>query len=498
LPELPAPAPVTGETDINQLPQLPELPAPAPLTPETDITQLPELPVGGSPAPVTAEIAITQLPELPVGGSPAPLTPETDITQLPELPAPAPVTGETDINQLPELPELPAPTIIENRVNSLAQLASEATAPTIPQLQNPSQTLSQQWQGLADLSKTQLKLTDLEPSVAQKIYQAFQKYHEASNLAAIATELSQHPPESFAPAVSHSQIEQQRLESLQGVQKELNRLLAELEAHKTALDSEMQKVWNEMEQHLPLAELNWIQANISLLPVFSSGDDSLYPLTALWPNAVAHQSQRLQICRQNAQLFEAQRQEYAALATGINTNRWQIIGYQRNACGRQGEIWSLVTDSHRLALKNQYLSQSAIAAQNRQALETLARAIQQSATLLWDAEFMENTRNSQEMVRQAAGVTLALVQPQQTESLNPQKAPEQSQLQVAGATAQDCKEIQFEVISIQAMPAAKPRDWQTARFLLLYRQQLTARKVIQQLEYAKIEVDIAMQQAGRG
>jgi hypothetical protein len=285
--------------------------------------------------------------------------------------------------------------------------------------------------------------------------------------------------------------------------------LAELGQHKTALESEIQKVWNEMEQQIPLSELNWIQANISLIPVFASGDDSLQPLAALWQNAAAHQLQRLQSCRQNAQLFEAQRQQYAALATGINPHFWQVVGYQRNACGRQGEIWGWVTDSHLLDQKNLDLLQAAIAAQNRQALENLARALQQSPTLLWHAEFMENNKNSQQPVAPCAGDALALVQPQETESLNPQKAPEKyqqqgcqteqhpAQPQVAGAAGEGFQEMQSEVKYIQEKAASKPRDLQTARFLLLHRQQLAARKAIQQLESVKIEVDLAMQQAGR-
>ncbi len=521
--ELPVePAPVAAEIAIAQLPVEPnpvaseviiaELPVePAPVAAEIAIAELPvepnpvvpeviiaELPV--EPAPVAAEIAIAQLPvepnpvapeviiaELPV--EPNPVVPEVVITQLPV--EPAPVAPEVIIAELPVEPA-PAPVAEID----ITQLPVEPN-PVATEVPNPQQTLSQEWQTLAALSLAQLKLTDFEPSVAHKISQAFQKYQEASTLAAIAPQVLQHPAESVASDVSPSQIEQQRLQSLQGLQKELDQLLAELGQHQTALESEIQKAWNEMEEQIPLAELNWMQANISLIPVFSSGYDSLQPLAALWQNAAAHQLQRLQSIRQKAELFEAQRQQYAALATAINPHLWQVVGYQRNACGRQGEIWSWVTDSPPLAQKNQYLSQAAIAAQNRQALETLARALQQSATLLWDAEFMENTRNSQEMVRQAAGVTLALIQPQQTESLNPQNAPEQSQLQVAGATAQGFPEMQSEVTAIQEKGAAKHRDLQTARFLLLYWQQLAARQAIQQLESVKIEVDIAMQQAGR-
>ncbi len=530
------PAPVVASVVIAQPPV-----EPAPVAPEATTAQLPV-----EPNPVAAEVAIASLPvepapvapeattaQLPV--EPNPVAPEAATAQLPVEPAPvvasvviaqppvepAPIVAEVAIAQSPVEPAPivasvaiaqplaePAPTVTEVPVNSLERLAFEATEPAIPQLQNPQQTLSKERQTLAYLSLTQLKLTDLAPSVAQEISQNFQKYHEASTLAATVTKALQQPAEGLTPDASPSQIEQGRLQSLQDMQKELDQLLAELGQHKTVLEEETQQVWNEMEQQIPLVELKWIQANISLLPVFSGGDSSLG--AALWRNAAALQLQLAQSCRKKAALFEAQRQQYAALAAGINPHFWQVVGYQRNACGRQGEIWGWVTDSHPLAQKNHYLLQAAIAAQNRQALQNLAElAQQQSATILWPAKFIENSRISPEPVASCAGDVLAQVQPQERESLNPQKAPEKSQLPAfptqqqpaqpksAGAPAQGFQEIPSEVTSIPEKAAAKARDLQTARLLLLYWQQLAVRKALQQLESAKVDVELAIQQAGR-
>jgi chromosome segregation ATPase/pimeloyl-ACP methyl ester carboxylesterase len=283
----------------------------------------------------------------------------------------------------------------EGRVRVLARPASEATEAAIAQLQNTQQDLLDQWQVLADLGNPDLTLAELQSEVGQKIAGAFDKYQQVSTDAAIAAAQAQQWAEALALATSHYQIEQARLQELQARQKQLEEQLAGLGQQKTALEAETQQLLDGIKQQIAQAESDLARATAKLSNPFADVDDNLQTNSTPWRNAAARQQQLAQSFQQQAWGFAAQQQHYAAVAAGINPNRWQVVGHQRRLSGRQKEIWGLGTNPNLVKQKNQLNWQAGIAAQNRQALTQLAQqAQQQAATLNQYAQFLDDRRNS--------------------------------------------------------------------------------------------------------
>ena len=242
----------------------------------------------------------------------------------------------------------------EGRVQTLERAASEPTEQAIKSLVNTQESLFEQRQALADLGNPALTLSELEEAAKTKIAEAVEKYQQVSTEAAITTAQAQQWAEALALATQHYQIEKARLQALEAQKKKLEEKLVKFGEEKTALVKETETLLANIKEQIAKAEADLPKAKDKLTNPFGDADDSLqFSAEAVRQSALRQQELAQQFQSQSLG-FDVERQRYAELAAGINTQRWQVVGSEKGRSGRTKEVWGLGIDPQQQKLKDSY------------------------------------------------------------------------------------------------------------------------------------------------
>jgi Subtilase family/Domain of unknown function (DUF4114) len=271
----------------------------------------------------------------------------------------------------------------EGRVNVLERAAGDGTQIAIKGLENSQEILLEQWLTLLNLGNLDLDLPDLDAAVRQKIVEALETYKQVSTVAGITDAQQQQLTEALTLATQHYQIELTRLKGLEQEKQQLEASLTNLGQQKEALQTETQQRLDSINQQITQAAADLEQAKAKLLHPFADADDSLQTDPTAWQQAAAEHQNLLQQVTNQAAIQAAETERYTAIANSIvPTERWQMIGTQKNRSNRTIPIWGQVTDKQAIQQKNQATWQAQIAAQNQQSLQQLAEQVVQNVAVL--------------------------------------------------------------------------------------------------------------------
>ncbi|HEY9864348.1 MAG TPA: S8 family serine peptidase, partial [Candidatus Obscuribacterales bacterium] len=156
-----------------------------------------------------------------------------------------------------------------NRVRVLARPTSENTADAIANLIQNQENLGLQWQTLIDLENPDLDLETLKTTVKERINQAFEQYQQVNTDQAIAQVELEQIQDALNLAISHYQIERERLNKLQTQKQQLETNLATLGEQKTALEAETKQLLESIQQEIINVEASLEKAKAKLINPFA-------------------------------------------------------------------------------------------------------------------------------------------------------------------------------------------------------------------------------------
>jgi hypothetical protein len=277
-----------------------------------------------------------------------------------------------------------------NRVITTTRPVSESTEVAITNLTNIQYDLWSQWQTLIDLGNPELDLEDLKTTVANKISQALSQYDDVSTERAIAQVELQQIQEELNLAISHYQIEQERLNNLQVQKQELEYKLTGLSEQKSALEEETKDLLDSIQTKINQAEENLNKAKNKLLNPFANANDNLELDSTSIYNALEDEQARAETFQKEAIINANEATRYFNLANSINPVRWQIVGQNSRICGRTQNIWGWGVDSNLAKIQQQYNWQGGIASINAKGLNDLSTNVSQNTNIFKDyAGFIE-------------------------------------------------------------------------------------------------------------
>ncbi len=320
----------------------------------------------------------------------------------------------------------------QGRVQLLERAASAATAAEIDRLVDSQDSLLEQWQILALAGNPSLTLTELSSVVAGQQQEGLDKYEEVSRTAAIDKAQNQQLAEALVLATNHYQIEQQRLEALEGRQQELQSLLEQLKQEKTQLEVVHPQYLATIETAIAQTKKDIAQAKNKLKYQLVDPETLSTDPTAAKEQA-KQQLALAQVYRDQAQALATQQNYHQALANDYSskTQDWVIIGHEKKSCGRTGSpIWGWRTNPQMVALHTQHRDLAGILGNNAAQKNQLAAQLeQQAAALTTHSHFLEdkNQNLSQYVGKPEEG--LELLQLLQTEATKQQEIANQYWLQ---------------------------------------------------------------------
>lgn len=269
-----------------------------------------------------------------------------------------------------------------NRVQVLARPASENTEDAIANLIQNQEDLWLQWQTLIDLGNPDLDLEDLKTTVKDRINQAFEQYQQVTTDQAITKVELEQIQDALNLAISHYQIERERLNKLQAQKQQLEANLVTLGKQKTALEAENKQLLESIQQKIINVESDLEKAKAKLINLFADTDKKLRLNSELIYEAATAQKTASNNFLKTSQVQTAEAQRFTKLANSINPVRWQVLGYKSQSCNRSQPVFGWAVDPNLAKQKQQYQWQAGIANQNANALNTLSNAAATEADLL--------------------------------------------------------------------------------------------------------------------
>lgn len=277
------------------------------------------------------------------------------------------------------------------RVEMLARPAGENTQDAVASLTDTQQELLAQWQTLVDLGNPDFELDELKAIVDEQIDQALIAYQGVSTDQAVAKVEIEQIQEALQLAISHYQIEQERLNLLQTQKQELEEKLTNLGEQKTALEAETQQLLESIQEQISQAEADLEAAKAKLINPFADVNQNMSLNSASIYQAATAQDTTSNTFNANAQIQASEAERFTNLANSINPMRWQVVGWNKSFSGRKKPIYGWKADPSLLKQKQQYQWQASIASNNANALNTLSQGAETSAEILNNyGQFIDN------------------------------------------------------------------------------------------------------------